>query len=431
MQTARALARAALLAFLMGRVAAAAENVERVTVKIGEPIEQPRYRASGFLHGFSDDGELPPDSMVVPIKVRLHRTRPSSTWAQAPRMKERGIQQQVVISDGWGYGKEHPGDGHHWLTWEAFVQTLVTDARQRGLKPQWDIWNEPDHSFFWKRSPEQFYETWGRAYRVIRRFDPEAVIVGPSWSGVHPGTDRFNEFIDYAAKYGVMPDYLCWHFPKDMVAEAALCREYLTNRKIAVKGFMVNEYCLKDEQYAGKTAWLIAQVERAGIDATCHAIWGDEGKGNLDGILQDPRKAVPRGQWWCYERYAGITGHLVRTVPGPKVDLVAGRDAITKTARVLLGNAGGFTGTVTLAFEGIETAPYLTAGGRIRVTVERIPEADGGAVTSLPVVSDGEIPLAGPALEVPISWTSDRDAYAIRLSPPGTAERPREDKASP
>ena len=26
---------------------------------------------------------------------------------------------------------------------------------------------------------------------------------------------------------------------------------------------MVNEYCLAHEQYAGKTAWLIAQIERA------------------------------------------------------------------------------------------------------------------------------------------------------------------------
>ena len=117
------------------------------------------HRASGFLHGFSNDGQLPPDRMIAPLKARLHRTRPGATWAQAERMKKLGIEQQVVMSDGWGYGKEHPGDDGQWAKWEEFVVRMVREAQQRGLKPQWDIWNEPDHHFFWQRSPEQFNET--------------------------------------------------------------------------------------------------------------------------------------------------------------------------------------------------------------------------------------------------------------------------------
>ena len=41
-------------------------------------------RRERFLHGFSDDGQLPPDSMVVPLEVRLHRMRPAQTWANPP-----------------------------------------------------------------------------------------------------------------------------------------------------------------------------------------------------------------------------------------------------------------------------------------------------------------------------------------------------------
>jgi len=78
---------------------------ETVTVDLGRDGGEIRHRASGFLHGFSDDGQLPPDSMIAPLRVQVHRTRPGTTWAQAERMKKLGIQQQVVVSDGWGYGK--------------------------------------------------------------------------------------------------------------------------------------------------------------------------------------------------------------------------------------------------------------------------------------------------------------------------------------
>src|SRR5208282_1942114 len=83
---------------------------ETVTVDLAADGGEILHRASGSLHGFSHDGRLPPDSMIAPLKARLHRTRPGTTWAQAERIKNLCIEQQVVISDGWGYGKEHPTD---------------------------------------------------------------------------------------------------------------------------------------------------------------------------------------------------------------------------------------------------------------------------------------------------------------------------------
>ena len=390
---------------------------ETVTVDLGADGGEVLHRASGFLHGFSNDGQLPPDAMIVPLKVRLHRTRPVATWAQAERMKKLAIEQQVVISDGWGYGKAHPGDDHQWTKWEDFVVRMVHDAQQRGLKPQWDIWNEPDHGYFWKRSAEQFDETWRRAYLKIRQTDPQAVIVGPSWSGVHPGQPRFTAFIRFCKEHRVMPDYVCWHFPKDVVKEADECRRLLKEENIQVKGLMVNEYCLAKEQYAAKTAWLIAQVERAKIDLSCHAIWGDEGKGNLDGILFDARKAEPKGQWWAYQRYGELSGRLVVTTPSGKIDLVASSDERGKRARVLLGNSGTFSGDLTVRFQGLSKAVYLREGNEVHVVVERIPEDNGGAVTDVQLVLDNRMTVRDNTLDVTIPWTSDRDAVAIRLGP--------------
>ena len=332
-------------------------------------------------------------------------------------MKKLGIEQQVVVSDGWGYGKEHPGDDGQWAKWEEFVVRMVQEAQKRGLKPQWDIWNEPDHGFFWKRSPEQFNETWRRACLKIRQTDPQAVIVGPSWSNVHPGQPRFTDFIRFCKENKVVPDYVCWHFPRDVVKEAEECRKLLKAENIQVKGLMVNEYCLAHEQYAGKTAWLIAQIERAKIDLSCHAIWGDEGKGNLDGILFDARQAIPKGQWWAYQRYAVLSGRLVSTTPSAKIDLVASRDEHGKIVQVLLGNKGGLQGDVTVRFQGLDKAAYLREGDRIRVVVERIPDNKGGAVTAVQTVVDARLPIRDNSLDVTIPWTSDRDAFAVRVGP--------------
>jgi hypothetical protein len=146
-----------------------------------------------------------------------------------------------------------------------------------------------------------------------------------------------------------------------------------------VKGLVVNEYCLAHEQYAGRTAWLIAQVERAKIDLRCHAIWGDEGKGNLDGILFDARNGVPKGPWWAYQRNGALSGRLVVTTPTGRIDLVASLDESGKTAQVLLGNKGGMQGDVTLRVQGLDKAAYLRHGDQVHIIVERIPEESSNA----------------------------------------------------
>jgi hypothetical protein len=172
---------------------------ETVLVDFSADGGEIRHRANGFLHAFSDDGQ--------------------------------------------------------WAKWEDFVTRMVQEARRRGLNPQWDIWNEPDHHFFWQRSPEQFYETWHRAYAKIRQVDPAAVIVGPSWSNVHPGQPRFAAFVRFCKKQQAVPDYLCWHFPRDTVKEAGDCRQLLSTEGTRVKGLMVNELPVHDHALDVAILW--------------------------------------------------------------------------------------------------------------------------------------------------------------------------------
>ena len=382
---------------------------EAVSVDFAADAGAPTYRASGFLHGFSVDGSLPESGMVSPLKARLHRSGLRGSWAVARRVESQGMVQQVVLADVWGYGGKHPGDDGEWREWEERVYKTVLSAKQAGLSIQWDIWNEPDHPQFWQRSPEQFYETWRRAWLQIRQADSQAVIVGPSWSDVHPGMERFAEFLSYAKRNGVPPDYVSWHFPPDAVKEAGDCRALLKSEGISA-GLQINEYVLKDEQYPAKTAWHIARIERSGVDASCHAVWADEDTGTLDGLLT--AAGATNGTWWVYRRYADITGHLLATTPSGNIELAAGTDSGRKTALVLLGSSNNFTGTVKLSLSHLDRASYLINDGKLPAIIEAIADVKLERPT---VIFKGDLQFNGQSLEIPVPWEDSRSAYVLRL----------------
>ena len=98
-------------------------------------------------------------------------------------------------------------------------------------------------------------------------------------------------------------------------------------------------------------------------------------------------------------------------------DLVASRDEHSNTVQVVLGNKGGLQGDVTVRFHGLDKTAYLREGDRIHVVVERIPEDKGGPVAAVQTVIDARLSIRDNTLDVTIPWTSDRDAFAVRLGP--------------
>ncbi len=385
-----------------------ADEVVNVLVDQTKPVT---YRASGFIHGFNADPVSPPDDMVIPLNIQLNRTYPSAAWDQRERMATLGITQQVVISDGWrSLGLGLPGANGNWSPWEDFVEDLVEDWFALGLHPQWDIWNEPDQDS-WQTG--QFNELWRRAYLKIRQVDPQAVIVGPSWGHTYPGDNDFDDFLVYCKNSNVVPNYISWHFldrTLDLVQQVEDCRDLMDYLNINNVGIIINEYCSAIEQYSGGTAWRIATIERAEVDAACHANWNSANRGHLDGILTIDNE--PKGQWWVYQRYAAITGELVETVPTERIELVAGKE--NGVVRVLLGSSGCFTGSpglVDIHFEGLD----VPQGHSVYAMVELIPEADGGVVDGPQIIFSRQFNVYDGAVDVTFPWVSNLDAYAVTL----------------
>lgn len=76
---------------------------------------------------------------------------------------------------GQSEGFAYPGDDNNWTSWDEFLERTLDDVKKsdmiEGLVV--DIWNEPDLSFFWNRSMEQWLELWTRSFKKIRYVAPQ------------------------------------------------------------------------------------------------------------------------------------------------------------------------------------------------------------------------------------------------------------------
>ena len=86
-----------------------------------------------------------------------------------------GADYHIYVHDLWGTDHSNsstkwPGDGGDWADWDKFVKQLMSDvaANMELEHVTWDIWNEPDISYFWKRTTQQWVDMYIRAHKLIR-----------------------------------------------------------------------------------------------------------------------------------------------------------------------------------------------------------------------------------------------------------------------
>jgi len=435
---------------------------EEATVTIDLSVKQgePRYLATGFLHGLSEDCSKPGAQYFDPLKPRNFRgANLGGFWLDGKidqnlrmlktyhdHLNPLGVTIDYILLDAWGfwYGNyflkmpiAFPGDGGDWTDYEKFCETIATFVRDNGLRNfQYNLWNEPNlvgwgKSQFWPRPRQQFYDMWKRGYRKIKSIHPEAVISGPDYAMYSREKDwkeDLGEFLDYCKTNDVVPQVLTLHaLPADPLALREFADKALADRGIVGVSLYINEYADDKEQHPAKAAWYIARLERAGIRGG-RAIWPRphtvEGapiwnvSGELNGLmhLDDRMNLSPTGIWWVYKRYADITGTLVGTVPAKDdtIDAVAGVCLADRKARILLGtNATGNVGDVTVKIRGLDAMPHWKS--KVRVTVERIPHNDAKPVEAPEVVRKDDIAITNGEVALQIPWGDVHNAYAVTL----------------
>lgn len=162
-------------------------------------------------------------------------------------------------------------------TAEAWIQ-FVTDTvkESAGRIKYWELWNEPAYTQYWDGTPEELAEQSRVAYQIIKRLQPDAVVLSPSFTEVE--LPRGRAFLErYCAAGGLTYcDGVAWHGYAGAVADLA--------GQVAALRVVVGDKPLWNTEYVvGSGLGLMApslQLQ-ASLGVKC-AVWNAEIPGSED-----------------------------------------------------------------------------------------------------------------------------------------------------
>jgi hypothetical protein len=406
----------------------------------------------GFLYGFSEDGTQPVDQFIQPLGINAFRgggwfsggwikdnyQLGSATQADINSIVAEGrrltqppyhAQYQVLLTDLYGLNGGQPSntvypcDNGNCSNWATFIDQTVGALQATGLKFSYDIDNEPDISVFWKAgvNSTQYFQMWDTAYRELRKVAPSATIVGPSFAFTPlsaPG--QWSTWLAHVKSAGTVPDMITNHDEGDVddpVAVSQALNGQLSSAGIPARPLSANEYQPADRQTAGVTAWYLARFAQSGYTNAMRGNWSCCVTPNLTGVLTQVNGTwQPTGGWWALRDYADMTGTLVNTSGQVNSTAIsASEDSTAKRVVAIIGDSNGYTGAASVTFSGLASQSWLSGGGSVNVTVNRIP--DQAPLTAPQVVYSQTVSASSGSVTVPFTFQSSHDAFAIYVTP--------------
>ena len=417
-----------LLIAYFGQQSSIAQVRSNITVDFGQPATG-ITSMSGFLHGI--DPTKPPDSSVKPLQPKLWRVGRLDVY---DRVIASGAEFQLLVSDLWGYGSNPKGWPYqNYPAWEAFIRQLA--QQNKGKKIIWDIWNEPDlKNPFWKGSREQFFETYKRAYKILREeLGPSAMIGGPSISTYNK--EYLTAFLDYCKANKLEVNFLAWHelndtiilFVDDHVFDAK--RNYQQSpfyKELKLQKIYVNEIVGELAQYQpGEILGYLYNLEYAKADGACRACWDTTGAKKVSNCFNNtltgtvtPNTFEPRAAWWTYKAYAdGVNSRVLSRSDNDRLVALASKSNPQGKAQVLLGyfdrNYSSAT-TVTLNLANLQ-ALGIQSGQKVSLKLEKIPNNLEGAVQKLVTVKEEQISAGSGSLTYAIPNFNVHEGYLLTV----------------
>ena len=406
-------------------LAAFSDAAVNLNVSLGDSIKPVTHVATGSLYGLTET--LPSDigKDVAPLKpnVFLSPARSGSGRQQgiggaflvAPRVESIGAKIQIRLADvlpGWPYKFQNMDH------WKNEVTSVINDKLKSSNKnfDGYEIWNEPNDT--WKVSGIDFNSgLWKQTYDLIRKLDPGAKIIGPSYSFYH--ASKMEEFVKYCSQNNCMPDVVSWHqwgsggFVGAVETYRALEKKYnVKPRPLSINEYSSTEH--SEEGCPGLSVPFIAKFERHGVESAMISWWFVPLPGRLGSLLTKNNERG--GGWWLYKWYGDMSGYMAKvTPPNDKSDGVDGFAALDKKkgfASIVLG--GNTLGDVNVNISGIPAA----FGNKVNVAVEYVVWEDKDkAVPSTTPVSDKEYNVSDGKITVPVNITNTKYGYRVYVTP--------------
>lgn len=387
------------------------------------------HSMAGILLSASPD--TPPTIMIQQIQAKYWREGTTRLYDRAMGLDGT---YEFVLSEGWGYpsngwgGKGPPY--RDWTRWEDYVRTVARQSA--GRRMNWAIWNEPEWPGFWAGTPQQFYETYLHAYRVLRQeLGPQAIIGGPSIGLFDWG--YIKGFADFCLVSGCEINFLSWHEltpgPRDRtdtrrhleVAEQLMLNP--TYAPLHLKWRIVNEVTgLPDQYFPGEILADLTALEDGGADFAARACWANSRKvsncsnNSLDGLLTED--SAPRAGWWTYKAYAdGIEGRVQAQSDDPRLVIRASR--VAHGGQILVGSYAldkrpAPQVAVTVALGSLSALGFET-GQKAHVEIFKIPDS-GEAAIAAPIALDSRAIVVEPSARLTLPAIAVHEVLLVVLS---------------
>ncbi len=424
----------------------------------------------GTLFGISTIAGGPPSNLIGNTimnttasqgRVSDKGSNPYSTDSIAPLIRGKGIRLMCRLND------LLPGFPYAWnglAYWDQQVTAAIHDITDNYQDVVYavEVLNEPDaqlNNTAFNSDPMVQGSTynarinwlWTHTVQEIRAINPTLKVMGPNYLNYLPATNgadqqKMQDFLTNAIQTGTSPDVIGWHSlltpePSDIGKSLSNYRTLESQLSVpnAPLPVSIDEYGVNDgtfEGVPGHVAKYWAEMERDKIDFGGEGVYTNYSQ--LGNTLRYPWQTgqstlAPNGGWYMLNWYNQMRGQYVpvsaaSTRYDQAYDGVASWDASTKTATVILGgsnddadihvNGLGSVGLGNFVRVRVDATFWSVDPNQGDTTLERGGDPQGSTYN----IFDGNLPVSGGNIDIPLHKIDASNGYRILITAAGSAD---------
>ncbi len=408
---------------------------------------------SGFLHGRDEQYASYNDSLIEALKPEEWRLYKYYSYELAT---QNYANITYGLSDHYAWYKGGFPNADPWNNWTEYEEYILYVMQVYDYYfpdypvEYYDIWNEPDHPYFWTGNYSQLLELFYRAYNVVKSYNPVAKVVGPSIAWFRPGESGVEGIVDFLIDldniYGIRLDAIAWHEnggtsydtrPNGIPVRASYLRQkikfYFQNYSPELH---VNEFMGKQVHLSpGWNVGFLYYLEKAEIDRSIRACWWIYSTdpydywcdcwAGLNGLLMKDGK-TPQPAYWIWLNHAQMEedNKLQVSFSDAYTNVIATRNNSSNIVRLLTGRYLKSTPSdVTININD------YTFSKNVRAKIERVPNdpnfyTDPPKAKGMPegpiLVSNEILEVIDESFQINIDNYIDGDAYILTIYPAPT-----------
>jgi hypothetical protein len=408
---------------------------------------------SGFLHGRDEQNANYNDSLIEALKPEEWRLYKYNSYELA---KQNYANITYGLSDHYAWYKGGFPNADPWNNWTEYEEFILYVMQYYDYYfpdypvEYYDIWNEPDHPYFWTGNYNQLLELFYRAYNVVKSYNPDAKVVGPSISWFRPGESGVEGIVDFLLDlddiYGVRLDAISWHEnggtwydtrPDGIPTRANYLRQQIQSHfQDYFPELHVNEFMGKQVHLSpGWNVGFLYYLEKAEIDRSMRACWWIYSTNpydywcdcwaGLNGLLMKDGE-TPQPAYWIWLRHVQMENEIKLDVSfsDAYTNVIATRNSSSNIIKLLTGRY-----MKTSPNDVIVSIVDYSFSQNTLVRIEKVPNdpdfyLDPPIAKPMPegpeLISNEIVEVIDESIQITINDYIDGDAYIITIYPPSS-----------